>query len=57
MNKAKEHVIVVLINFKELVETSNLKTEAKNRYENNIISSNINLSPDNAGPLAVRHGL
>jgi hypothetical protein len=45
MNKAKEHVIVVLINFKELVEANNLKTEAKIRYENNIISSNINLKP------------
>jgi hypothetical protein len=37
MNRAKEHVIVVLINFKELVEVNKLKREAKNRYENNII--------------------
>jgi hypothetical protein len=52
MNRAKEHVIVVLINFKELVEVNKLKREAKNRYENNIISSNINLNPENSGPLA-----
>ena len=51
MNRAKEHVIVVLINFKELVEVNKLKREAKNRYENNIISSNINLNPENSGPL------
>jgi hypothetical protein len=51
MNRAKEHVIVVLINFKELVEVNKLKREAKNRYENNRISSNINLNPENSGPL------
>ena len=51
MNRAKEHVIVVLINFKELVEVNKLKREAKNRYENNIISSNINLNPEHSGPL------
>ena len=51
MNRAKEHVIVVLINFKELVEFNKLKREAKNKYENNIISSNINLNPEHSGPL------
>jgi hypothetical protein len=51
MNRAKEHVIVVLINFKDLVEVNKLKREAKNRYENNRISSNINLNRENSGPL------
>ena len=45
MNRAKEHVIVALINCKELVEVNKLKREAKNRYENNIISSNMKLNP------------
>ena len=47
MSRAKEHVIVVLTKFKELVEVNKLKREANNRYENNIISSlsNIKLNP------------
>ena len=47
MSSAKEHVIVVLTKFKELVEANKLNREANNRYENNIISSlsNIKLNP------------
>ena len=37
--RANEHVIVVLAKFRELVEVKKLKREAKNRYENQIISS------------------